>query len=47
MKCDLTNVSIKINGTCLEIIGNYCNKKATKFLGMYIDANLSWKHHLL
>ena len=46
MKCDLTNVSIKINGTCLERIGNYCNEKATIFLGIYIDENLSWKHHL-
>ena len=46
MKCDLTNVSIKINGTCLERIGNDCNENATKFLGMYIDENLSWKHHL-
>ena len=46
MKCDLTNVSIKINCTCLERIGNDCNEKATKFLGMYIDENLSRKHHL-
>ena len=46
MKCDLTNVSIKIKGTCLERIGNDCNEKTTKFLGMYIDENLSWKHHL-
>ena len=46
IKCDLTNVSIKINGTCLERIGNDCNENATKFLGMYIDENLSWKHHL-
>ena len=41
MKCDLTNVSIKIKGTCLERIGNDCNEKATKFLGMYIEENLS------
>ena len=46
MKCDLTNVSIKIKGTCLERIGNDCNEKTTKFLGMYIDENISWKHHL-
>ena len=46
MKCELINVSIKINDTCLEIIGNDCNEKATKFLGMYIDENLSWRHHL-
>ena len=32
-------VSIKINGTCLERIGNDCNAKATKFVGMYIDEN--------
>ena len=40
MKCDLPNVYIKINGTCLERIGNDCNEKATKFLAMYIYDNL-------
>ena len=36
MKCDLTNVSIKINGTCLERIGNDCNEKATNFFPLFL-----------
>ena len=46
MNCELTNVYIKINDTCLKSIGNDCNEKTTTFLGMHIDENIKWKHHL-
>ena len=44
--CDLSNMNIQIDDTPLARIGNDCSEKATKFLGLWIDENLSWKHHI-
>ena len=40
------NNKIKINDTVLERIGETENEKSTKFVGIYIDENLTWKHHI-
>ena len=42
--CDLSNMNIQLDDTPLARIGNDCPEKATKFLGLWIDENLSWKH---
>ena len=44
--CDLSNMNIQIDDTPLARIGNDCPEKATKFLDLWIDENLSWKHHI-
>ena len=44
--CDLSNMNIQIDDTSLARIGNDCPEKATKFLGLWIDENLSWKQHI-
>ncbi len=44
VKHDLNQYSIHINNTLLERIGNDCPEKSTKFLGMHIEENLTWKH---
>ena len=46
MRCDLTGHDIFIQNTKLNRIGNDCDVKAVKFLGIYIDENLTWKYHL-
>ena len=30
----------------LEQIGNNCKENATKFMGIYLDEHLTWKHHV-
>jgi len=30
----------------LDRIGNNCNEQSTKFLGMNINENVTWKHHI-
>ena len=42
-QCDLSNLYITINEINLERIGKDCKEQSTKFLGVYIDENLSWK----
>ena len=46
MRCNLTGHDIFIQNTKLTRIGNDCNEKAIKVLGIYIDENLTWKYHL-
>ena len=41
--CDLTNMTVEINDTALTRIGNDCEEKSTKFIGIHIDDSLSWK----
>lgn len=45
-QCDLSGLSICINNTPLTRIGKNCAEEATKFLGILIDENLSWKQHV-
>ena len=35
-----------IDGVALEQIGSQFTNKTTKFLGIYMDDSLTWKHHL-
>ena len=44
-KCAVENKNIVIDGVSLERIGNDCVANSTKFLGICLDENLTWKHH--
>ncbi len=45
-KCNFDGLSLHINGVQLSQIGKDFNEPSIKFLGVYIDEHLSWKHHL-
>jgi len=40
------NLNLLINNTAIERIGNNCNTKCFKFLGILVDETISWKHHI-
>ena len=44
--CDISGRNISINNVSLTRIGNNCPETSTKFLGILIDENLSWKQHI-
>jgi len=46
LKGDLFQKHILIENTFLHRIGKDCDEKGHKFLGILIDENLTWKHHL-
>ncbi len=46
-KNDLSQYTVHIDNTPQDRIGNVCLETSAKFLGMYIDENLSWKKHII
>ena len=46
MRGDLLKFNIQIHHAILVRIGNDCEEKSTKFLGMHIAENLTWKYHV-
>ena len=46
LRGDLAHKHIYIHNTQLHRIGNNCNEKSAKFLGILIDENLTWKEHI-
>jgi hypothetical protein len=46
LRGDLGAWTLRINDIALDRIGNDCTEKATKFQGISLDENLTWKHHI-
>ena len=45
-KVDFANLSLRINGQNIERIGNDCNIKSFKFVGIHLDEYLQWDAHI-
>ena len=45
-KFNINELTIKINNTHLQRVGNKYEEKSTTFLGVLIDENLNWKMHI-
>ena len=41
-----SGLNVSINNTVIQRVGNDCEEKATKFLGIYRDENPTWRHHI-
>ena len=46
LRDDLTRRNLMIKDTMLTRIGNDCDEKSTKFLGILFDDNLTWRDHV-
>ena len=45
-RINISNQEINIGGNIIERVGNDMPEKAIKFLGIYLDEHISWKHHI-
>ena len=45
-QCNTMWLNVSINNTVIQRVGNDCDEKATTFLGICIDENLTWRHHI-
>ena len=46
MQCVQDSLVIKIGGEKIERIGNDCNIKSFKFVGVHLDEFITWEHHI-